>query len=159
MNPPTFEQEQGQPHPPKRGGLGCVWGCLIVLTITVLLIGAAVFFTARSLYRAIEAEPQIAAIVEQIRRSPQGLAMIGEDSVVMQFDKTVEPLPGRKGNATTYSIVLIGEAGMSEIHVRLETGGRDTVIASLTVTDADGRTVRLTPAQENAIRLRMPRPD
>lgn len=168
MDTPPFDQDDQPPADSAAPGgrndargcpSGCLWGCLGIVALIVLLVGGGIYLTARTLYHTIENDPQISAILDQIRRNPEAIAVIGDDAFVMQFEKRVAPPSGKGGVVTSYDIVLVGDDGLSRMQVRLETHGRDTEIRAIRLTAPDGHSVSLPPPRGTVIRTPSPHAD
>jgi hypothetical protein len=140
---------QEQEMPPRRHS-GCLWGCLGTLGLLLLLAGGGIGYTAYTLYREMQGDPQLAMILETVRNDGRATAVIGGDFHVMQVERLTFSLPKGRGFATTYKILLIGAGGESMVNVRLDAWRKEKAIVSLTVTGNDGRVVRLVPKTAQA---------
>ena len=120
-----------EPAKPVRRHFGCLWGCLGVLAVFLLLTGGGISYTAWTLYKAMQDDPQLTTILDTVRADPRAADVTGGDFHVMQVERLTFPLPGGHRYATTYKILEPSAAGKT--------------IVSLTLTGPDGRVVRLIP--------------
>jgi hypothetical protein len=141
----VYPSAADHPEIPPRRRHGCLWGCLGVLAIFLLLGGGGGGYTAWRLYKTMQSDPQLTAILDQVHADPRAADILGGDFEVMQSEKLTFPLPGSHKFATTYKVVVIGGYGQCQVDVRLEGPQNDGKIVLLTVTGADGRRVQLVP--------------
>ncbi len=136
-NPSTTD-----PVPPRRGH-GCFFGCAVVLLLILAVGGGGIGYVAWNLYRAVHSDPQMIAVLDSVRADPRAAGVIGRGAQVMQIERRSFPLSGKRGQAVTYRLLLVGPAGESLVEARLEPLGEGKAIVALKLTGPEGQVIWL----------------
>lgn len=128
---------------PARRRPGCLWGCLGVFLLVVVLAAGGIWFTAWKVYREFQNDTQLTAILDAVRSNPRAEAILGRDFRVMEIERHTFPMPKGKGHAQTYRLVLIGGGGESQVDVRLEPSKSGMSIVMMQLTAPNGQVIWL----------------
>jgi len=127
------------PGPRRRGGRGCLLGCLGVMVLVAAPILFAWGYSAWFLYAGFRDSPMMRTIVEMTERDGLAQQVLGPPIVVVGLQGNVFTyMPGR-GTRDEYTLLLQGARAMGTLSVATGGGPGRAKIESMILTGPDGR--------------------
>ncbi len=127
------------PRPQKRGGRGCLFGCLGVLLIVAAPLLFAWGYSAWFLYTGFRDSPMMRTIVEMTERDGLAQRVLGPPITVVGLQGNFfSYMPGR-GTRDDYRLVLQGSRAMGTLEVTTGSGTGRARIETMILTGPDGQ--------------------
>jgi flagellar basal body-associated protein FliL len=131
MNP-SYEQA-----PPRRRS-GCLWGCLGVLLILVIILGGVFGYTAWFLHKNFDGDSRIQTIMAIVQSDARAAAVLGHNIHIAGVESRTFAMGTGIGKSASYTLRLIGSNGEGVLKVNLDLSGGKTKVTLMILTGSDG---------------------
>jgi hypothetical protein len=131
---PSFPGAQ----PPRRRSGGCLWGCLAVVLVVLLVVGGLFGFSAWFLHRNIENDSRLQTIMAIVRDDPRAQAILGRDIRIESVDSRTFAMGTGIGKTASYTLRLAGSRGEGTLEVSLDLDHAQPKVTSMVLTGSDG---------------------
>ena len=146
---PSF---QGPKEPRRKSG-GCLWGCLAVVVVVLLVFGGLFGFSAWFLNRNIENDSKLQTIMAIVRDDPRAEAVLGRHIHIQSVESRTFLMETGVGKTASYTLRLAGSRGEGTLEVNLDLNQAKTKVTSMVLTGADGHPLYLVGKEpENLIK-------
>jgi hypothetical protein len=139
-------QTQDQPLPPPRRSHGCLWGCLGVILLAVLLGGGSLLWTGWWVYEGFKPDPAMERVLTAVRTNPTAHDVLGDNIKVLdvQSERFTAMFGVHREKSATYTAELEGSKGRGQLHVTLHATGGTMKVVTMILTGPDGTRYNLT---------------
>ncbi len=139
-------QPQDQPIPPPRRSHGCLWGCLGVVLLAILLGGGAMLWSGWYVYQGFKSDPAMQTVVAIVQSNRTARDVLGDNIAVLdvQSERFTATLGQHNEKSATYTAQLQGSKGRGELHVTLHATTGALKVVSMILTGPDGTRYNLT---------------
>ena len=131
---PSFPGAQ----PPRRKSGGCLWGCLGVVLIVLLVFGGLFGFGAWFLHRNIENDSRLQTIMAIVRNNPRAQAVLGSDIRIAGIESRTFVMATGAGKTASYTVRLVGSRGEGVLEAKLDLNHARPKVTSMVLTGSDG---------------------
>jgi hypothetical protein len=127
-----------QDAPPRRRSHGCLWGCLGLVLIVLLVSGAVVGYSAWVLHKAFESDARLQTIMAIVHNDSRAETVLGRSIIFTKVDSHTFVRPKGAGKTAFYMLRLIGTNGTGVLKVNLDLSRGKTKVILMILTGSDG---------------------
>ena len=131
---PSYQDEPA----PRRRSHGCLWGCLGLFLIVLLVSGGVIGYSAWVLHKAFVNDARLQTIMAIVHNDHRAEAVLGRNIIFTKVDSHTFMRPKGAGNTSYYMLRLIGTNGTGVLKVNLELSHGKTKVVLMILTGSDG---------------------
>lgn len=125
--------------PVHRSGHGCLWGCLGLVVLVVVIFGGLFGYSAWYFYKGFENDPRLATIMDVVRSDAAAEAVLGHNIKVLEIEGRTVHLSNGNDNSASFTLRLAGSKGEGKLNADLDLNGKKLKIVRMTLTGPDGQ--------------------
>lgn len=138
-----------QPQEPvalPRRSRGCLWSCLGVVLLFVVIAGGALLWGDWYIHSGFKRDSALQRAMTVVREDHQARAVLGDDIQVIsvQSERFSGVVGAERTRTATYTVTLKGSKGQGRLHVTLHSDGGAMQLVSMVLTGPDGTRYNLT---------------
>ena len=124
--------------PQHRRSHGCLWGCLGLVLVVLLVSGAVVGYSAWILHKAFLNDARLQTIMAIDHNDTRAEAVLGRNIIFTNVDSHTFDKPKGAGKTAFYMLRLIGTNGTGVLKVNLDLSHGKTKVTLMVLTGSDG---------------------
>lgn len=125
--------------PVRRSSHGCLWGCLGLVVLAVVVFGGLFGYGAWYFYKGFENDPRLATIMDVVRSNARAEAILGHDIKVLEIEGRTVHLSNGTDNSASFTLRLSGSNGEGKLDAELDLNGKKPKITRMTLIGPDGQ--------------------